>query len=269
VTAGRRAGRELRKGGGTGRLILLPWHIGDARDITLGVTAEIVRLRTILVESVAGARRELRDILRVDPDAKDLQAIPETPDPAFLRRLTAVLAREDVGLMASGGTPAFVDPGAWLVEELRARGTKIVPRAGASCLATMLALSGIEWRVKQTCSFSFAFFLDGPADSADERRFRRIARRREPLFVFLRLTRVERCLQVLHDEVGRRPVTLFFDLTKGPSRRFPLSDEVRSMTCGKWLALLPKLPWARISDVSLMVGPSPIRRVSAIRRSSP
>jgi 16S rRNA C1402 (ribose-2'-O) methylase RsmI len=239
----------------SGRLILLPWHIGHACDLTTGVAAEVARLRMLLVESVDHARRELREILGIDMEAKELRAIPERPDPAFLRWLVAVLAREDVGLMASGGIPAFIDPGAWLVAALRERGVELVPRAGASCLGTMLSLSGIEWRNKAHSSFSFAFFLDGPPGCSEERAFRRIARRREPLFVFLRPTRVERCLRVLRDEVGERPVSLFFDLTKGRSRRFPLSDEVRTMTCAEWLVALPKLPWKRISDVALMLGP--------------
>jgi 16S rRNA C1402 (ribose-2'-O) methylase RsmI len=268
VTNPRRNRPAPRRAAGAGRLILLPWHVGDARDITVGVAAELARLRTILVESVEGARRELRGILRIDPAAKDLRAVPVLPDPAFLRGVVETLALQDVGLMASGGAPAFVDPGAWLVAALRARGTRVVARGGASCLATMLALSGIEWCDKRTCCFTFAFFLDGPDDTADERRFRRLARRPEPLFVFLRRTRLERCLRVLRDEVGRRPVTLFFDLTKGPSRRFPLADEVRSATCERWLALLPRLPWGRLSDVSLMVGPGPLRPVSAPRRSA-
>ena len=67
---------------------------------------------------------------------------------------------------------------------------------------------------------------------------------------------MERCLRVLHDVVGSRPVTMFFDLSKGRSAAFPLGDEVRTMTCARWLTILPTLPWKRISDVALMVGPA-------------
>ncbi|MBI5499179.1 MAG: hypothetical protein HY907_02980 [Deltaproteobacteria bacterium] len=237
-----------------GCLHLLPWHIGHGADVTARVVADVTRLRMLLVESVDNARHELRRLRGVDPAAKELRTIPETPDPGFLDWLVAVLRREDVGMMASGGIPAFVDPGAWVVAALRERGVRIVARPGPSCLTTMLSLSGIEWRL-DTNAFSFAFFLDVPPDSRGERRFRLVARRPEPLFVFLRKTRVERCLRVLRDEVGSRPVSLFFDLTKGRSRYFPLGDEVRTMTCAGWLAALRTLPWARISDVALMVGP--------------
>ena len=122
-----------------GRLILLPWHVGHEGDITFRVAADLARLRVLLVESLDNARNQLRRIARVDPAAKELRAIPETADPAMLEWLVGVLQREDVGMMASGGTPAFVDPGAWIVAALRERNVGIVARPGASCLGAMLA----------------------------------------------------------------------------------------------------------------------------------
>ncbi|MBI5490723.1 MAG: hypothetical protein HY905_25540 [Deltaproteobacteria bacterium] len=237
-----------------GRLFLLPWHIGHGADVTNRVAADVVRLRMLLVESVDNAREELRRIPGVDPAGKELRTIPATPAPRFLDWLVAVLRREDVGMMASSGIPAFVDPGAWVVAALRERGVRIIARPGASALTTMLSLCGIEWRL-DTNAFAFAFFLDMPPGSRVERHFRRVARRPEPLFVFVSKTGLARCLQVLQDEVGIRPVTLFFDLSKGRSRFFPMSDEVRTMTCARWLAALPALPWGKIADVALMVGP--------------
>lgn len=238
-----------------GRLLLIPWHIGDARDLTFHAADAARGLRLLLVESVPDARAELSRSLRADLDRKELWTIPEKPDEEFLGRVLAALSREDAGMLASGGTPGFVDPGAWLVAELRRRGADVAALAGASCLTNMLALSGVEWRRKETNSFTFAFFLDGEPGGEEERRFLRLARRREPLFVFLAPASLERCLRALRPVIGRRPATVFFDLTKRTRGKYPMADKVLSMTCERWLKALPVIPWDRVSDVALMVGP--------------
>lgn len=238
-----------------GSLILVPWHIGNARDLTVSAAAEARRLRVLLVESVEDARRELSGRLRLDPEAKDLRAVPEKRDPAFRAEVLRLLEREDVGLLASGGVPGFVDPGAWLVGDLRARGADIVPLAGASCLSTLLSLSGIEWRDKETNAFTFAFFLDGAPGGEEERRFLEVVRRREPVVVFLARASAGRCLRLLRGAAARRPVTLFFDMTKRAGGDYPMADKVLTKTAAQWLQAWGEVPWERVSDVALMVGP--------------
>lgn len=238
-----------------GRLLLIPWHIGNAQDLTFRAASAARGLRLLLVESEADARGELSRTLGADLDKKELRTIPEGRDEEFLGRVLEALSREDVGMLASGGTPGFVDPGAWLVAELRRRGADVTALAGASCLTNMLALSGVEWRRKETNAFTFAFFLDGAPGGEEERRFLRLARRREPLFVFLPPASLERCLRALRPVVGRRPATVFFDLTKRTRGKYPLADKVLSMSCERWLKALPAIPWDRVSDLALMVGP--------------
>ena len=238
-----------------GSLVLVPWHIGDARDLTLDAAAEARRLRVLLVESVEDARRELSGRLKLDLSAKELRAVPEKRDPAFRDEVLRLLEREDVGLLASGGVPGFVDPGAWLVGDLRARGAAIVPRAGASCLSALLSLSGIEWRDKETNAFTFAFFLDGAPGGEEETRFLSLVRRREPVIVFLARASAQRCLRLLKDAAPRRPVTLFFDMTKSAGGDYPMADKVLTRTAKRWLDAWDEVPWERVSDVALMVGP--------------
>lgn len=45
------------------------------------------------------------------------------------------------------------------------------------------------------------------------------------------------------------------DLTKRTRGKYPLADKVLSMTCERWLKALPAIPWDRVSDLALMVGP--------------
>lgn len=237
-----------------GRLFLIPWHIGDARDLTFNAVSLVRRLDFLLVEDIESARRELIR-LRADPRAKTLAVVPRDAEPELTSRVLAALTVGDVGLIASGGIPAFVDPGAWLIADLRRKGVSIVATAGASALTTMLALSGIEWRAKTTSHFTFAIFFDADDDGRAERCFIALARRREPLFVFLKKSEVARCVALLEPVVGDRPITLHFDLAKQPPEKFPLSGVTRMRSCSQWRRELSSLPWNRIDDVSLMVGP--------------
>lgn len=244
--------REKRR---KGKLYLIPWHIGDARDLTLNAAAAVRRLTTLLVESVEDTTRELRERLKVELAGKRIVAIPEDPDAAFLELALAALDEGDAGLLASGGTPGFVDPGAWLVAALRERGVELVPLAGASCLATILSLSGVEWRRKTANSFTFAFFLDGVPGGEEEKRFVSLVKRREPVFVFLGRDSVERCLRAMAPVLRKRPVSLFFDLTKRAPGKYPMADKVLTKTCAAWLESLAEIPWDKVSDAALMVGP--------------
>lgn len=176
-----------------GRLLLIPWHIGNAQDLTFRAASAAHGLHLLLVESETDARRELAQNLGADSAKKELWTIPESRDEEFLGRVLEALAREDVGMLASGGE--------------------------------------------------------------EERRFLRLARRREPLFVFLPPASLERCLRALRPVVGRRPATVFFDLTKRTRGKYPLADKVLSMSCERWLKALPSIPWDRVSDLALMVGP--------------
>jgi 16S rRNA (cytidine1402-2'-O)-methyltransferase len=237
-----------------GRFFVIPWHIGDTGDTTFNAAAAVKRLETLLVEDLADARYQLRECLGVETSGKRLLVVPEKTDLAFLDRVLDALSREDVGMLSSGGTPGFIDPGAWLVAALRERGAAIKALAGPSCLSAMLSLSGIEWRSSPN-AFTFAFFLDNESGGREDEEFVERARRKEPLLVFLQATSLERCLRLLAPEIGGRAVTLFFDLTKTPRRTFPLADEVRSLTAARWLEALPDLPWNKVHDVALMVGP--------------
>lgn len=236
-----------------GRLLLIAWHIGNALDTTVHAGLEVRRLRTLLVEDLEDARFQLRSALAEDADRKTLLRLPEKRDAAFLERVLAALEREDVGLLSFGGAPAFVDPGSWVVAEIRRRGLAVKALAGASCLSTMLSLSGLEWRQGGANSFTFILFIDD-LKGAEKQEFETIARRREAVFVLLQVAQLPRCLKRLRPLVGERPMTLFFDLTK-PRDRYPLADQVRTLTCREWLGVLGALPWDRISDVALMVAP--------------
>lgn len=237
----------------TGRLFLLPWHVGDRGDLTVNTLRRLQRLRVLLVEDPATARRELARVLPEGAPARRLLRLPSEPNAAFERRVRDALEREDVGLLASGGAPCFCDPGAWVVERLRARGVPIVPLAGPSALTTLLSASGVEWTGKTCNTFTFAFFCR-PAGGRTAPAMRdALARRDEPVVIFLPVADLPDCLRRLAaGGGGDRRVSVFFDLTKTDERRFPLANRVHTLPVREWLRVHRRIPWNRVSEIALI-----------------
>ncbi|MBI5622568.1 MAG: hypothetical protein HY924_02185 [Elusimicrobia bacterium] len=238
-------------------LYLIPWHIGARADLTLNAARSARTLRVFLAEEAAEAKSQFTDVLKLDIKAKEFLTIPARPDRAFLDRVLALLAQEDVGLVSSGGMPCFSDPGGWLVTEVRSRGIRVAAMAGASGLTTLLALSGFDWLEEPpTRRFSFTFFEEaGPHDFFLET----VERRFEPVVIFLSVRALPLCLKMLDGRVGERPIAAFLDMTK-PRPQFPYADEVRVHRLKEWKTELRKVDWKKVSDVALMIHPEALRR---------
>ena len=237
-------------------LFLIPWHIGNSYDITLSAVRCMRRLRCFLVEDPKLSRRQFAPFLGAALAGKEFLLIPEEPDAEFLRTVLDLLKKEDVGLASSGGVPCFIDPGAWIVKAVRERGVLVTALAGASCLSTMLSLSGIKWHSDSTCIFSFVFFLEGaPADPKYVRFLKAAAREDEALVVLLSSKSFKTCLDILAPVVGERSISVFFDLTKGPSPKYPYADQVRTMSCAAWRREAGLIRWPEVGDVSMIIHP--------------
>lgn len=235
-------------------LILIPWHIGDRRDLTFGAVRELRRLRCFLTEDPGQAAREFAALLPKGTPAKRLLALPERPSSRLVDDVLAILRDEDVGVAASGGAPCFVDPGAWLVRELRGRGVAITALAGASCLSTVLSLSGLESTGRPELAGVFFF---ARKYSAGRETFAQAFRRQQPdrpAVVLLRKADFGACVRALLPAAGGRDVSVFFDLTK-PKSAYPYAGQVLTRPCSEWPARTGEIDWDRVSEISLVVHP--------------
>jgi 16S rRNA (cytidine1402-2'-O)-methyltransferase len=256
--------KEGAAGRSRGRLILIPWHIGHDGDLSINVLRTVQRLRAFLAEDPDESRWHFERILPQGARDKLLLRIPDRPNGGFLRRVVALLEREDVGLVASGGVPCFIDPGAWLVRELRERGVPIVPLPGPSGLSTLLSLSGLDWTMDGLNTFTFVYFCSPKATCRAGFR-EALGRRGEPLVVFLLVSELRACLKALREGGDDRRVSVFFDLTKPPGVRFPYANQVRTLTVREWLRIFPRVRWKSVSDLALLVHPGP----EAMRKTGP
>lgn len=236
-----------------GRLVLIPWHIGNRLDVTVRAVREARALRVFLAEEPDATRRQFEADLGIDCDGKEFLAIPDAPDARWLADLRARLRSGDAGLICSGGVPCFIDPGGWVVEALRAAGTPVAALAGPSILSTMLSLSGIEWP-REHSRGTFVIWLEDDPEGVNKAEFlETFSRTTEPVFVFLGVPQFRACVAALAPVLGRRPVTAFFDLTKVPRSRYPYADRVETLACSDWEREADNVRWEKVSDVALMV----------------
>jgi 16S rRNA C1402 (ribose-2'-O) methylase RsmI len=220
--------------------------------MTLRAVSTTNRLRCLVTEDVAEARAQFAK-LRLSCVGKEFLKVPCRPRPAFLRRVLSLLRSEDVGMVSLGGVPCFMDPGGWLVRELRERGVPVQALAGASSLAAVLSLSGYDWiETPRSRAFSFVFF----DEHGDQGAFQAaVGRTGEPVVVFIRKHAFADCLRGMRDLVKCRRVTVFFDLTKNPREKYPYADQVRTKDCAGWLREARRIPWQDVADVALLIHP--------------
>lgn len=237
-------------------LYLVPWHIGNMLDITVHAARVARELRYFIAEEPELTREQLRKDLGVDCSGKEFVLIPEKEDKRFLETLLARLEKEDVALICSGGIPCFIDPGAWVVKRLRERDVPIRALAGASILSTMLSLSGMDWTGEHNRGTFVIYLSPGPRGGVHPSLLEAVRRPNDPVFIFLGLAQFRECLANIAPEVGKRPVTVFFDLTKQVKGKYPYADRVITRTCREWLKEEAGVPWKEISDIALMVHPA-------------
>jgi len=119
-----------------------------------------------------------------------------------------VAAGKAVALVTDAGTPGVSDPGAALVDRVRAAGQAVIPIPGASALTAALSASGLAFE-----GAVFAGFL--PA-RGKERRERLAALAAAPwaIVLFESPHRIVATLSDLHDALGERDVVIARELTK-------------------------------------------------------
>jgi 16S rRNA (cytidine1402-2'-O)-methyltransferase len=115
---------------------------------------------------------------------------------------------KSVAFVSDAGTPAVSDPGARLVDAVRAQGLPVFPVPGASALTAALSASGIESE-----GVVFAGFL--PAKGTERReRLAALAAGPWAVVLFEAPHRVAATLADLHEALGERDVVIARELTK-------------------------------------------------------
>ncbi len=200
-------------------LYVVATPIGNLGDITARALGTLAACDVVAAEDT----RITKSLLAHFGIRARVVALHEHNERSAAEGILALLREgKSVALAADAGTPAVSDPGALLVDRVRAEGFSVVPVPGPSALTAALSASGIA-----APGFVFAGFL--PAKGAErKRRLAELAAGPWAIALFESPHRIEATLADLHAALGDRDVVICRELTKlfETIARVPLSRSV-------------------------------------------
>ena len=123
-------------------LYVVATPIGNLSDITLRALEVLGAADTIAAEDTRNTRHLLQHHGIGDTR---LLALHQHNERGAAEKVIALLQQgQNVALVTDAGTPAVSDPGAVLVETVRAAGFRVIPIPGASAAVTALSASGLN-----------------------------------------------------------------------------------------------------------------------------
>ena len=122
-------------------LYVVATPIGNMRDISLRALDVLVGADTIAAEDT---RNSAHLLTHHGITAKRLLALHQHNERGAAAKVIALLAQgQSVALITDAGTPAVSDPGARVVEEVRAAGYRVIPIPGANAAVAALSAAGL------------------------------------------------------------------------------------------------------------------------------
>ena len=188
-----------------GTLFMVAAPIGNLEDITLRALATLREVDVIACEDTRHTQRLLThfDI------HKRLIACHAHNEAASASGIVKLLAEDnDVAYVSDAGTPGISDPGARLVNTVRAAGHAVVPIPGVSALATLVSASGFVGK-----SFLFEGFLS-PRAGRRRARLQQLLERDEAFILYESPFRAVKLLEDLATLAPQRRLTVGREMTK-------------------------------------------------------
>ncbi len=142
-------------------LYVLATPLGNLGDITVRALDALRRVRCIACEDTRVTRELLRFLNIAPPTLISVREHNEREQ--AVRVVERIAAGEAIVYASDAGTPAVSDPGARLVNAVRAAGHKIIPIPGVSAVTTAVSVAGFE-----ATAFTFLGFAPTGASALDE-----------------------------------------------------------------------------------------------------
>jgi 16S rRNA (cytidine1402-2'-O)-methyltransferase len=191
----------------SGALYVVATPIGNLADLTLRAAHVLGLVDAVACEDT----RVSAGLLHHLGLHKPLIALHEHNERAAAAQVIERLARgERVAYVSDAGTPAISDPGAALVEAVRAAGHRCVVLPGASSVVAGVSVAG------DSTARAFAFAGFAPAKAAERRAWldALLQRESESIVLFEAPHRVAALLDALAEAAPMRRVTVARELTK-------------------------------------------------------
>lgn len=122
-------------------LYVVATPIGNMRDISLRALDVLAGADTVAAEDT---RNSAHLLTHHGITARRLLALHQHNERGAAAKVIALLAQgQSVALVTDAGTPAVSDPGALVVEEVRAAGYRVIPIPGANAAVAALSAAGL------------------------------------------------------------------------------------------------------------------------------
>jgi len=236
----------------TGCLYVVATPIGNLADITLRALQVLQTVDAIACEDT----RHTAGMLGQYGLHKPLLAVHQHNEAEAAHAVVARLQLgERVAYVSDAGTPAISDPGARLVQAVRAAGLRVLPLPGASSVTTLLCAAGLDASLHGTPAAGFVFVGFLPSKAQERERAVQVLAADPRAVVLLeaphRMAELAKALAVL----GQRPLTVGRELTK----QF---EEIDTLTCaelGNWMAANPQ---RSRGEFALVLHPQPLQALA-------
>jgi 16S rRNA (cytidine1402-2'-O)-methyltransferase len=197
-----------------GTLYVVATPIGNMEDITLRALRILKEADLIVCEDTRVAKKIL---FKYEIEGKSLLAIAEHSDESKIRRIVdTLLEGKSVALVSDAGTPGLSDPGNAVVAAAAAEGCAVSPIPGASALAAIVSVAGINMQ-------EFVFKGFPPHKKGRQTYFQEVAQSDVPVIYYESPHRVLKNLELLKELgpekrviIGRELTKMFEEIMRGP-----------------------------------------------------
>jgi len=213
----------------THTLYVVATPIGNLADISLRALHVLGLVDAIACEDTRHTRQMLQ-AYGLERPAQQLLAVHQHNEAEAAQAVLQRLAQgERVAYVSDAGTPAISDPGARLVQAVRAAGHRVLPLPGASSITTLLSAAGMTGE-----GFVFCGFL--PSKAAERQQAVQAIAQESRAVVLLEAPHRIQALAEALAMLGGRPLTVGRELTK----QFEQIVTMAAQDMPAWLAQRPE-----------------------------
>lgn len=192
----------------TSKLYMIATPLGNAGDITLRAIELFKSLDCFFAEDTRQLKK-LMGMVGVSLVGKQFYSLADHNMKRATGSAVAILeSGRSVGFASDRGTPAVSDPGAFLAAEARAAGFEVLPVPGASSVASIVSVAGLE-----ESHFIFMGFLPKQT-KAKLLLLDSLSKLQLPVVIFESPSRIEKTLQFLSQTYPSGRVFLGREMTK-------------------------------------------------------
>lgn len=187
-----------------GKLFIVATPIGNLEDITFRAIRILKEVELIACEDTRVTRKLLNHYII---DTHCIAFHQHSDDGKISKIIDDLKNGKDIALVTDAGTPGVSDPGNKLVEAAVEAGIEVQPIPGASAVASMISIAGIDMQ-------QFTFLGFPPHKKGRETYFKKVAALEIPVMYYESPHRVLKNLEMLKTFAPEKKIILGRELTK-------------------------------------------------------